>query len=92
MDFVDVGQGLVINLALVARVTYDHVPLPDGSNLLEVTIYLAIPNQAEKEGLVKYRLSGYSASRFLTYLFARTQSSTFGEEVPPPLPQETTGS
>ncbi|MEN9245524.1 MAG: hypothetical protein Q6K99_05365 [Thermostichales cyanobacterium BF4_bins_65] len=83
MDFVDVGQGLIINLALVARVTYEQVPLPDGSTMLEVTIYLAIPNQAEKEGLVKYRLSGYSASRFLTYLFARTQSGPFPEEETP---------
>jgi len=83
MDFVDLGQGLVINLALVARVTYEQVSLPDGSSLLEATIYLSIPSQTEKEGLVKYRLSGYSASRFLTYLFARTQSSIFGEEALP---------
>ncbi|GAB4213723.1 MAG: hypothetical protein OHK0012_10400 [Synechococcales cyanobacterium] len=75
MDFVDVGQGLVINLALVARATYEQLPLPDGSTMLEVTIFLAIPSGTEKEGLVKYRLSGYSASRFLGYLFSRTQST-----------------
>lgn len=68
MNFVVLGQGLIINPATIARITYEEMPLADGTSALDVTVHLIVPNPQERDGLAKFRLSGQPALALLNYI------------------------